>query len=117
MLELRPMKYFLCKLIPPRHTFSVDMTHAEGKLMLAHVKYWNVLMNKGQVVAFGPVADPTGLYAIVVMRLEDHVDANILVANDPAIKAHAGFTFSLCPMPELVLRAEMCREMFERLHV
>lgn len=110
------MKYFLSKLSPPRPTFHLDMTRAEGKLMLDHVKYWNVLKNNGQVIAFGPVADPEGLYSIVVMQIEESADANILVANDPTILANVGFTFSVCPMPDLALRAQMCTQMFEQLH-
>jgi uncharacterized protein YciI len=110
------MKHFLYKLDPPRPTFHVDMTAAEGKLMLDHVTYWNGLMNKGQVIAFGPVADPKGPYGIAVMQLEDSVDANRLVAHDPTIKADVGFTFAIYPMPDLALRALLCRQMFERLH-
>jgi uncharacterized protein len=110
------MKHFLFKLNPPRPTFPVDMTPAEGKLMLDHVAYWSGLMNKGQVIAFGPVADPKGPYGIAVMQLEDNVDANSLVADDPTIKANVGFTFAVYPMPDLALRAERCRRMFQRQH-
>ena len=110
------MNYFLYKLTPPRPTFHLDMTRAEGRLMMDHVQYWNMLKNEEQVIAFGPVADPEGLYSIVVMQLENRADANILVANDPTILANVGFTFSVCPMPDLVLRAQRCRQMFEQLH-
>ena len=109
------MKHFLYKLNPPRSTFHVDMTPAEGKLMLDHVTYWNGLMDKGQVIAFGPVADPKSPYAIAVMQLEDSADANMLVAHDPTLKADVGFTFAIYPMPDLALRAASCRRMFERL--
>ncbi len=94
----------------------MDMTPAEGKLMLDHVSYWSGLMDKGQVLAFGPVADPKGLYGIAVMKLEDGVDANGLVADDPTIRANVGFTFAVYPMPDLVLRAQLCRRMFQQLH-
>ena len=84
--------------------------------MLDHVSYWSGLMDKGQVLAFGPVADPKGLYGIAVMKLEDGVDANALVADDPTIRANVGFTFAVYPMPDLVLRAQRCRRMFQQLH-
>lgn len=97
------MNYFLYKLNPPRPTFPADMTPAEGKLMQEHSAYWRDLMKKGLVVAFGPVADPKGGYGIAIVQLQDNSDANTLGANDPVIKANAGFNFEAHPMPRVVL--------------
>ncbi len=52
------VRAFFCKLIPPRPTFAQDMSEAEVKLMHEHAEYWRGLMEKGQVVTFGLVADP-----------------------------------------------------------
>src|SRR5690348_3795893 len=106
------MKNFLYRLNPPRPHFGIDMTRAESVLMLDHMTYWRGLMNEGHVTAFGSVADPQGMYGITVMQLADSADPNLLVANDPALAANAGFTFAIYPMPNLVLRALMCRRMF-----
>jgi hypothetical protein len=54
------VKFFLCKLVPPRPTFAQDMTEAETKLMQEHVMYWKELAGRGIAVVFGPVADPKG---------------------------------------------------------
>ena len=40
------MKYFFCKLTPPRPTFAADMTDAERQLMHQHVAYWSDLAAK-----------------------------------------------------------------------
>jgi hypothetical protein len=57
------VRLFLCRLNPPRPSFSVDMTDAERALMGEHVAYWRGLLEAGHVVTFGPVADPAGGWA------------------------------------------------------
>jgi uncharacterized protein len=98
------MKYFLCKLIPPRPTFAQDMTDAEVKLMQQHVAYWKGLMGRGLVIVFGPVADPKGTYGVAILELEEEADANALAMNDPTIKANVGLHFEVYPMDRAVLR-------------
>ena len=44
------MKYFFCKLTPPRPTFAIDMTDAERQLMHQHVAYWSELAAQGSDV-------------------------------------------------------------------
>jgi len=98
------MKYYLCKLIPPRPAFAQDMTEAEAKLMQKHVTYWKGLMDKGLVIVFGPVADPNGTYGVAIIELDDEADAISLGTNDPTIKANVGFKFEVYPMPQAMLR-------------
>lgn len=97
------MNYFLYKLNTPRPTFPADITPAESKLMQEHSVYWRELMRKGLVVAFGPVADSSRPYGIAIIRLQDGSDAYALGADDPVIKANAGFNFEVHPMPSVVL--------------
>lgn len=97
------MDYFLYRLIPPRPGFLLDMTPAERALMQEHSGYWRGLMDRGSVLAFGPVADPSGPYGIALIQLEPGADISGLGAHDPAIKANVGFGFELHPMPSLVL--------------
>ncbi len=98
------MKYFLFKLIPPRPTFAQDLTEAEAKLMQKHAAYWQILMDRGLVVAFGPVLDPKGGYGVGIVELEDTADPNDLGVNDPTIKANVGFRFEVYSMPRLMVR-------------
>jgi uncharacterized protein YciI len=93
------VKAFFCKLIPPRPTFAQDMSEAEAGLMQEHAAYWTSLMEKGQVVTFGLVADPKGAYGIGVVEVETDADAQALTANDPTIRANRGFRFEVHPMP------------------
>ena len=53
------MPHYFLKLNPCRPTFAQDMTNEERAIMQQHVGYWSDLMNKGLVVVFGPVLDPT----------------------------------------------------------
>jgi len=93
------MKTFFCKLIGPRVTFPGDMTPGEGQAMQRHAAYWGASMDKGQVVAFGPVADPAGTYGILILEVEDEAAARSLIDHDPVIEAKLGFRFEIHPMP------------------
>ena len=96
------MKYYFFKLIPPRPSFPADMTPDEAKLMQQHVAYWKGLMQQGTALAFGPVADPAGVYGIGLVRLEDGLAPEPLGAADPAV-ARLGFRNEIQPMPSLIL--------------
>jgi uncharacterized protein YciI len=98
------MKYFFCKLTPPRPTFLVDMTDDERQLMREHVGYWSALAAKGMAIVFGPVADPTGGYGIGIVEAADEAAMRDLSANDPVMKANAGFSYGIYAMPQAVLR-------------
>lgn len=78
------MPHYFLKLNPCRPTFAMDMTDAERAIMQEHVAYWGDLMNKGLVVVYGPVMDPTGVYGIGVVEAEDETQLKELIKNDPA---------------------------------
>jgi uncharacterized protein len=103
-LELVVMKYFFCKLTPPRPTFMLDMTDGERQLMGQHVAYWSALATKGTAIAFGPVADPQGGYGVAVIEAPDEAAVRELSTHDPVIKAGSGFSYAIHPMPQVVLR-------------
>jgi uncharacterized protein len=98
------MNYFFCKLIPPRPTFMRDMTEIEAAIMREHAAYWKGLLDEGQALAFGPVADPAGGYGIGIIGLESDADLEAVRANDPTMKANRGFRFEALPMLRLVTR-------------
>lgn len=77
-------KYFVLKLVPPRPTFSQDMSAEERNVMMAHVAYWTNLMGKGFVLAFGPVLDPAGVYGLGIVEVDDEAQVNEFITNDPA---------------------------------
>jgi uncharacterized protein len=98
------MKCFFYKLIPPRPTFPQDMTLAEAKLMQDHAAYWKGLMDRGLVIAFGPVAGPKGAYGIAIAELDDNADPDAVATKDPTLGAQVGFTFEVYPRPQVVSR-------------
>jgi len=98
------MRYFFCKLIPPRPTFQQDMTDTERNLMTQHVAYWTDLAEQGIAVAFGPVADPEGGYGVGIVEIDDEANVWDLKMNDPTIKSSLGFKYEIQPMPRVVLR-------------
>ncbi len=51
------MKHFLIKLIPPRPTFPMDMTEAEGAIMQEHFGYWRELIAEREAVPCSQVMD------------------------------------------------------------
>jgi hypothetical protein len=101
------MKYFLCRLTGPRPTFPQDMTPREAEIMRAHTDYCGELLRSGRAVVFGPVADPAGIWGLGVLQLADDADPHDIVANDPVVKADAGFVYQIIPMLQAATR-ETC---------
>lgn len=97
------MKYFLCRLLPPRPTFAQDMNEREAKVMRDHVAYWTDLAEKGTVLLFGPVADPKGGWGVGILATDTEEEVRSLTANDPAMLAALGTRYEILPMPRLVI--------------
>ncbi len=97
------MAYFLGRLLGPRPTFPADITETEKRLMQEHVVYWSAYLEKGKVLALGPVADPKGTWGLGLFEVADEVEMRFLTSNDPVIKAGLGFVYDILPMPRLTL--------------
>jgi uncharacterized protein YndB with AHSA1/START domain len=95
---------FLVRLVPPRPTFLMDMTPEEGAVMQAHAGYWAEKLAAGVVVAFGPVADPTGVWGMGLLRAKDEAEIKAFEAGDPVIRSERGFRYEVLPMPRLIAR-------------
>lgn len=96
-------RYFLIKLIPPRPSFTLDMTEEEKRLMQEHVVYWTGLFEKGVALLFGPVIDPAGSYGIGVVEVQTEDELKGLTANDPVTKSRSGFRHEAYSMPQLAM--------------
>ena len=94
--------HYLCRLIPPRPSFAMDMTPAEAKAMGEHVAYWSDLLAKGKTIAFGPVLDPKGPWGVGIVSVSDAAELRELQGNDPAIRARIGLRYEAYEMPKLV---------------
>lgn len=84
------MKYYLCKFIPPRADFLATMSDEEKKLMGQHGAFLNDLMEKGLIVAHGPVIEASGGYGVSLYQIADDQDISLLTSEDPIVKNGVG---------------------------
>ena len=94
---------FLCRLLPPRPSFAMDMNDAERAVMQEHVGYWMQHMQAGKVIAFGPVGDPQGPWGLGLVRAKDKAEIEAFGAADPAVKSGRGFRYELIPMLNIIV--------------
>ncbi|HKU40384.1 MAG TPA: SRPBCC domain-containing protein [Polyangiales bacterium] len=97
-------RYFLCRLIAPRPDFAQTMSPAEQALMGEHMAYWMGFFNAGNVLIFGPVADPKGFWGLGIFKARDEAEVRAFQAGDPAIKANVGFSSELLPLARAIVR-------------
>ena len=77
-------KYFVLHLLPSRPDFAQTMTSEERSIMEQHVIYWKEKMSQGKVIAFGPVLDPTSVYGLGIVAVDDEEEVTAFIDNDPA---------------------------------
>ena len=70
-----------------------------------HVGYWKKLFDEGVAFAFGPVADPKGVWGVGIVEVEGEAAVKALEKDDPAIQSGLGFRYEALPMPQ----AMVCR--------
>lgn len=97
------MKYFLCKYIPPRDNFLATMTPDESTWMKEHGAYLDSLLDKGLVVAHGPVMDPAGSYGVSLYKIADDQVIEAITSQDPIVKNGVGH-YEHFPMRHLKAR-------------
>ena len=90
LIGSRGMKFYLCKYIPPRADFLATMTAEESKWMKQHGDFLNNLLDKGLIVAHGPVMDPSGGYGVSLYQISDDQDIATITSEDPIVKNGAG---------------------------
>jgi uncharacterized protein len=79
-------KYFVLHLLPSRPDFAQTMTDDERAIMMKHIAYWTDIMNKGKVLAFGPVLDPKAVYGLGIVVVDNEQEIEEFISNDPAGK-------------------------------
>ena len=87
--------HFFLKLVPPRPTFTIDMTNEERIVMKQHVSYWKPYVDNGLVLVLGPVLDPKGGYGIAIVGVDDETQLETLITNDPTNGLN---TYEIYPM-------------------
>lgn len=96
------MAHFLLRLEPPRASFPQDATAAEMDAMAAHGAYWQGKADAGLALAVGPVADPSGIWGMALVEVEDEAEATSLTTEDPVIRADLGFAYRVMPILSLI---------------
>lgn len=89
--------HFVYKLIPPRPTFASDQTEEEAAVMGQHAGYWAQRFDEGNVVAYGPVADPAGVWGLAIVSAQDEQEIHNLAKRDPAVTSGMA-TYAVYPM-------------------
>ncbi|HST64711.1 MAG TPA: YciI family protein [Mycobacteriales bacterium] len=79
------METYFFRIVPPRAMSLPHMRADELKVIDLHVAYWLKLMQRGHVLAFGPVADDTGNYGVGVIQAQSPEQARAIADNDPAV--------------------------------
>lgn len=92
-------QFYAVYLNPSRPDFAMTMTPEELAIMTEHVGYWTNLMNQGKVYAFGPVMEPTEVYGLGIVAVENEEELKEIISNDPAGKINA---YSYFPMRAVV---------------
>jgi hypothetical protein len=95
------MPHFLCRLLPPRKTFGLDMTLDEREVMRAHADYWLPHVAAATVIAMGPVADPDGVWGVAIVNAPSLAWLEAAQAKDPAIRSRRGFAYENFSMPAI----------------
>ncbi|MEN4591187.1 YciI family protein [Pantoea agglomerans] len=97
------MKNYLCKWIPPRSNFLATMSDDEKVWMTQHGAFLDDLLEKGIIVAHGPVMDGEDGYGVSLYRIADDQDIAAFTSQDPIVKNGTGH-YEHYPMPHLAVR-------------
>jgi uncharacterized protein YndB with AHSA1/START domain len=98
-------KYYMCRLLPPRPSFALDMTKEETAMMQEHAAYWRDMLDRGVAIVFGPVLDAKAPYGLGVVRVSSEAELESITAADPAIKSGRGLKYEVTPMMRAIHRA------------
>lgn len=91
-------RFFMCRLVPPRPTFPLDMSPSEQQVMKEHAAYLTSGLDQGKVIVFGPVADPNGSFGLAIVRTADETALRGFLDDDPAIRADIGLKYEVLPI-------------------
>ncbi|HSH23584.1 MAG TPA: YciI family protein [Acidimicrobiales bacterium] len=76
--------HFIYRLIPPRPTFTSDMSDGERAAMGEHAASWTTLFERGRVVVFGAVVEPAGVCGLAVVEADSEDEVRAIAAADSA---------------------------------
>ena len=79
------MPVFVLRLIAPRPRFAQTITDAEREIMGRHGAHWRPYLERGEMVAFGPVLTDDDSYGLAVVETDHEQALRDFAAEDPAV--------------------------------
>jgi uncharacterized protein YciI len=79
------MAVFVLRLKAPRPNFAQTLTDAERAIMSRHGAYWRPYLERGDMVAFGPVLTEDDSYGLAVVETDDEQALMEFAAEDPVV--------------------------------
>jgi uncharacterized protein len=79
------MPTFVLRLIAPRPNFAQTLTDSERDIMSRHAAYWRPYLERGDLVAFGPVLTEANSYGLAVVETDDEQALREFAAHDPVV--------------------------------
>lgn len=79
------MPVFALRLKAPRPRFAQTLTDSERQIMGRHAAHWRPYLERGDMVAFGPVLTDDDSYGLAVVETDDEQALRDFAAEDPVV--------------------------------
>jgi uncharacterized protein len=79
------MPTFVLRLIAPRPDFAQTLSDTEREIMSRHAAHWGPYLERGDMVAFGPVLTDEDSYGLAVVESDDEQALREFAALDPVV--------------------------------
>jgi hypothetical protein len=79
------MPKFVLRLKAPRPRFAETLTDAEREIMGRHAAYWRPYLERGDMVAFGPVLTDEDSSGLAVVETDDEQALRDFADEDPVV--------------------------------
>jgi uncharacterized protein len=79
------MPVFVLRLKAPRPRFAQTLTDTEMEIMGRHGAHWRPYLERGDMVAFGPVLTDDDSYGLAVVETDDEQALLEFAAEDPVV--------------------------------
>ena len=82
----RDVPVFSLRLKAPRPRFAQTLTDSERQIMGRHAAHWRPYLERGDMVAFGPVLTDDDSYGLAVVETDDEQALRDFAADDPVVR-------------------------------
>jgi hypothetical protein len=79
------MSVYVLRLKAPRPQFAQTITDAELEIMGRHAAHWRPYVERGDMLAFGPVLTEEDSYGLAVVETDDEQALRDFAAQDPVV--------------------------------